>query len=131
MRAADKVWLRGRLVKARSPVRRSWDARAAGGAGRAGSSVPLGGMLCVGLLDLDLSTQRDPEVFLLAKWYFGGLGYQGQTTTDFPEQLWLFVEKVCLYGLGTPGLQQTLGQLLCRRTPHHVFVHILSDSKTI
>ncbi len=25
--------------------------------------------------------QRDPVVFLLAKWFFRGLGYQGQKTT--------------------------------------------------
>ena len=32
-------------------------------------------------------SQRDPEVGFLAKWTFGGLGYQGQQTIHFPESI--------------------------------------------
>ncbi len=74
--------------------------------------------LCV--MCLPLLGQRGPEVVLLAKWLFGGLGCQGQKSTPFqennaclalppsaarpknhyvPKQVWFF-------GLGTPGLQK-------------------------
>ncbi len=56
---------------------------------------------------------------LLAKWFFGGLGYPGQQTTLFFKKRLLlalppaaakpnnqsFLEKVWFVGLGTPGLQ--------------------------
>jgi hypothetical protein len=43
--------------------------------------------------------QKDPEVFLLAKCFWGGLGCQG------PNHY--FIGDVWLLGLGTPGLQQS------------------------
>jgi hypothetical protein len=53
--------------------------------------------------------------------FFGGLGYQGPKTTLFNENIGLlalppsaarpinqyFIENVCFFDLGTPGLQKT------------------------
>ncbi len=67
--------------------------------------------------------QRDPKVFLLAKWFLGGLEYQGQQHTHFQKHCFVgpaafggkankpFVSETCVvFGLGTQGLKKTLGQ---------------------
>jgi hypothetical protein len=55
-----------------------------------------------------------------AKWFFGGLGYQGQKTARFQEKTGLLAlppkaarpinqsspENMWFFGLGTPGLQK-------------------------
>ncbi len=35
---------------------------------------------------LSIVDQTDPEVFLLAKWFVGGLGYQGQKTMHVQQE---------------------------------------------
>jgi hypothetical protein len=64
-------------------------------------------------------------VFLLAKWCFGGLGYQGNQTTQFQGNggkatKHHFHATVCIFGLGTPGLQKTIASKLAllRRSEH-------------
>ncbi len=63
----------------------------------------------VGLVGGAGGDERDPEVFLLAKWFFVGLGNQVQKTTHFLENNFV-LEYLLFFVLGAPRLQKTLGQ---------------------
>ena len=57
-------------------------------------------------------TQKDPETFLLTKWFIGGLWYQGQKPHSLAalggeaETLHICSETVWLFDLGTRGLHK-------------------------
>ncbi len=75
--------------------------------------------------------QGVPDVFLLAKLFVGGLGYQGQKTTHLPENNGVFAlppkvarpknhgfrKHVWFVGLGMPGLQKNAWPTKTRRDP--------------
>ncbi len=82
--------------------------------------------------------QRDADLFLLARLFFGGMGYYGQKTTNFTETQVLsalplrrrrqknicFLENVWFLGLDTPGITKNtwpkkhVGILLTDALPH-------------